>query len=358
MPSGTLRLLMVLPFAMPLALQAQPHHYISLYAPESPAIDGKLDEAAWQDTPWTTDFIDIQGAGHSAPRFRTRAKMRWDSVAFYIAAELEEPDVWATVRERDAVIFQDNDFEVFIDPDGDTHHYYELEVNAFGTVWDLLLTKPYRDGGRPVDAWDIPGLHVGVDVQGTLNQPGDVDTGWTVELAIPWQAFQSRHRRPRPPQPSEQWRLNFSRVEWQVEVRDGQYHRRQDPATGKLLHEDNWVWTPQDRVNMHRPEHWGYVQFSAATTLEAAEAFAPDPNAAIKKALRGIYYRQWAYRRKHGAYAKELEALAEDFGRVPGTSFTPTLYVTPSLFEVIAPGVDGSTVHIRHDGKVWTTAQQ
>ena len=56
--------------------------------------------------------------------------MLWDDEYFYVAAELEEPDIWATLTERDAVIFYDNDFEIFIDPDGDSHEYYEFEMNA------------------------------------------------------------------------------------------------------------------------------------------------------------------------------------------------------------------------------------
>ena len=51
-----------------------------------------------------------------------------------------------TLTEHDSVIFQDNDFEVFIDPDGDNHNYYEIEINALNTEWDLRLPKPYRDG--------------------------------------------------------------------------------------------------------------------------------------------------------------------------------------------------------------------
>jgi hypothetical protein len=47
-----------------------------------------------------------------------------------------------------SIIFHDNDFEVFIDPDGDNWQYYELEVNARGQVWDLLLIRPYRWGGQ------------------------------------------------------------------------------------------------------------------------------------------------------------------------------------------------------------------
>ena len=71
---------------------------------------------------------------------------------------MEEPDVWGTLTERDAIIYNDNDFEVFIDPDGDTQMYYELEVNPLGTVFDLMLIRPYRDGGPPIIAWDIAGL--------------------------------------------------------------------------------------------------------------------------------------------------------------------------------------------------------
>ena len=91
------------------------------------------------------------------PRFRTRVKMLWDDEALYIAAEMEEPHVWATLTEHDSVIFHDNDFEVFLDPDGDNHLYGELELNALNTTWDLLLTKPYKDGGQAINAWEITG---------------------------------------------------------------------------------------------------------------------------------------------------------------------------------------------------------
>ncbi|CEN48597.1 hypothetical protein CCAN2_1920045 [Capnocytophaga canimorsus] len=50
----------------------------------------------------------------------------------------------ATLKERDTVIFHNNDFEIFLDPDNDSHNYYEFEINALNTVWDLFLTKPYR----------------------------------------------------------------------------------------------------------------------------------------------------------------------------------------------------------------------
>jgi len=87
---------------------------------------------------------------------------------------LEEPHVWGTLTKPDTVICYDNDFEVFIDPDGDNHEYYEFEMDALNTVWDLLLKKPYRDGGPPVDGWNMERLKSAVHVAGTLNNPTDI----------------------------------------------------------------------------------------------------------------------------------------------------------------------------------------
>ena len=93
-------------------------------------------------------FVDIEGDSRPATSFRTRMKMLWDDEFFYVAADMEEPDLWGTLTARDSVIFHDNDFEVFVDPDGDTHAYYELEVNALGTPWDLMLKPIAMVAGR------------------------------------------------------------------------------------------------------------------------------------------------------------------------------------------------------------------
>ena len=63
--------------------------------------------------------------------FTPRAKMLWDDD--YVGALSEEPHIWATLTERDSVIFHDNDCEVFIDPDADNHQHYEIEINALNT---------------------------------------------------------------------------------------------------------------------------------------------------------------------------------------------------------------------------------
>ncbi|MBZ5620851.1 MAG: carbohydrate-binding family 9-like protein [Acidobacteriia bacterium] len=217
-------------------------------------VDGKLDDAAWRKAPWTDWFIDIRGTSQPKPRFRTRVKMLWDDNFFYVAAELTEPDVWATLTGHDSVIFRDNDFEVFLNPTGDTRNYFEFEINALNTGWDLFLPRPYRQGGKADNSWEIPGLLTAISIAGTLNNPQDRDRGWNVELAFPWSAFTERSGARRP-EPGAEWRVNFSRVEWRVRTVNGKYEKL--PG----LREDNWVWSPQGAIDMHRPEHWGFVKF-------------------------------------------------------------------------------------------------
>ena len=234
----------------------KPKEYTCQRASQKVEIDGKLDDAAWQAAPWTDEFVDIEGDKKPLPRHRTRAKMLWDDEYFYVGAQLDEPHVWGTITERDAVIFQDNDFEVFIDPNSDSREYYEFEMNALNTGWDLFLAKKYKDGGPAINEWNIEGLKTGVHVEGTLNDPSDKDKFWSVEMAFPWKALEEYAHRPSPPHAGDRWRVSFSRVEWQVEVKDGKYVK----VPGKR--EDNWVWSPQGVIDMHEPDRWGFVEFA------------------------------------------------------------------------------------------------
>ena len=51
--------------------------------------------------------------------------------------------------------------------------------------------------------------------------------------------------------------------------------------------EDNWVWSPQDAIDMHRPEKWGYVEF-------ATEAREPrrDETWPARELLMDLYYQR------------------------------------------------------------------
>lgn len=336
-------------------------YYMCFRTPQPLTIDGRLDEEAWKKVYWSEDFLDIEGKNKPKPRFRTRVKMLWDDQYFYIGAELEEPHVWATLKERDSVIYLDNDFEVFIDPDGDTHNYYELEINALNTVWDLLLVKPYRDGGPAIHSWDIQGLKTAVYIDGTLNNPNDKDRGWSVEIAIPWEVLKEAAPFKKKPEPGDKWRVNFSRVEYRTVIENGTYVKAKDPKSGQVLPEDNWTWAPQGVINIHYPEMWGYVQFTATEAGKAKEYCDEDPEAEVKWALRRIYYRQRNFMAGKGHFALNLEELnlAKDKElKIKGWNYPPAIMATESLFEAVYTNKKGEKWHIRQDGLIWKTEKE
>lgn len=231
-------------------------------------IDGRLDEAAWRRAVPTAPFVDIRGEGYPEPVKKTSVRMLWDDRNLYIGAELEEDDIVARLTQRDTIIYHDNDFEVFIDPDGDGQHYFEIENNARGVVFDLMLDKPYRSGGSFFIPWNCEGLQLAVHCDGTLNKSKDKDRRWFVEMAIPFAALKRDFNDPRD---YKVWRINFSRVQW--------LHQGQP--------EENWVWSPTGRVDMHMPDRWGFLRFVDAPV---GARIAPEPMTLD----RGAYKLLWA----------------------------------------------------------------
>lgn len=322
-----------------------PKHYICKRAKEKASIDGNLDKSFWKDAPWSDDFVDIEGDKKPIPLKRTRMKMLWDDEYLYFGAELEEDQIWATLTERDCVIFHDNDFEIFIDPDGDSHNYFEFEMNAFNTIWDLLLTKPYRDKGKAINGWDIRGIKTAVHIKGEMNNPGAKNTSWSVEVAMPFSILKECAAENRLPRIGEYWRINFSRVEWRTEVVNDKYQKCIQPETGKPYPEDNWVWSPTGVINMHYPELWGFVVFA-----EDEADFAIPQDEKIKWELRKLYYRQRNYYEKNGRFCDSFSELkGEDEWTI-----NPTLETTSSLFQISTPCHEGtSRICIKEDGRTW-----
>ena len=111
-----------------------PRQYTANFADAAPVIDGRITDKEWANVPWTENFTDIEGDKQAVPYFNTRLKMIWDKDYLYVAAEVKDPHVWAYVKNHDEVVFQDNDFEIFIDPDNDAQQYFEIEVNAINSV--------------------------------------------------------------------------------------------------------------------------------------------------------------------------------------------------------------------------------
>jgi hypothetical protein len=179
--------------------------------------------------------------------------------------------------------------------------------------------------------WDIPGMKTAVYVDGTINDPRDTDRGWSVEFAIPWSVLTEYAHKPCPPENGDMWRVNFSRVEVVHEIVTADY-TPQDRTNNAYrrkegIPEDNWVWSPQGVINMHCPEKWGYVRFSASTGDH--EKFHPDPTAPARTVLLDIYYAQRDFHTEHNSWASSLTDLGLDYRGGSFLTRAPVLEMTP-----------------------------
>lgn len=253
-----------------------------------PAMNGRLDDPAWQAAERSPRFVDM--ATGAPGFFDTRAAALWDDECLYVGFWVEEPLVRARHTERDSLLFQENDIELFIDG-GDC--YYEFEINALGTVYevffiwqdaykrggrfdvpefDLLDTKALSFGGdedrRPESFWlgthprgcrwafrhwDFPGMRSAVHVDGKINDDSVIDRGWTVELAFPWEGMKwLADGRSLPPRDGDEWRMFFGRFqELNVAGQEVDPH----PA---------WCWNRHGIYDTHMPERFTRVRFSTA----------------------------------------------------------------------------------------------
>ncbi|MGN0299425.1 MAG: carbohydrate-binding family 9-like protein [Lachnospiraceae bacterium] len=340
------------------AISFQPPVYICRYNDKPFTLDGNLLKDFWKDIPFTDEFIDIEGPIRPMPRFSTRAKMAWDKEHLYIGAILYGDEIWGTLTERESVIFYDNDFEIFIDPDSDTQQYYEYEMNAKNTVWDLMLTKAYHDMGKPVNGFDFHGLRSAVYIDGTLNDPSAQNKYWSVEVVLPFSALSECAAQNRPPVDGEYYRLNFSRVQWLVDIVENTYKKRLKPDGSGPLPEDNWVWAPTGVINIHYPELWGFLFFSESNQSDDHYVI---PNDEYRKwELRKLYYAEQAHLDENGCYTDQLDVLLSILRRLSPCKENSTVAELPyrvqttrHTFEISCPDCDGiGELSIFSDGKV------
>lgn len=251
-----LQILIVL--SMPLSLQGQQVSHKIHYTNQHIRIDGRLEESDWQKAEVIKLESEIRGAAFEPPQQRTEVRMLWGEQYLYLHATIYELHIVATLQARDAIVYRDNDFEVFIDTDRDGKRYFEIEVNALNTIMDLYMDRPYKLRGNALLSFDIP-LESAVYIAGTLNNGYDTDTYWAVEMKIP-KSHVIDHGEKKTINDGETWLMNFSRVQWDYQWQDGRYQKVPAPGTEKF-EEKNWVWYPTGKIDIHLPEKWAAVRF-------------------------------------------------------------------------------------------------
>jgi hypothetical protein len=278
--------------------------YRAFRVEHAPTVDGHLDKPVWAAAPRTKRFVDIGTGGPAL--FDTHAAIVWDDSALYISFAAQDPHVTAVNTMRDSLVFFENDLEVFIDG-GES--YYELEFNAFGTVYEVfyIWRDSYQVGGKwdvpqfdvhsrrthsfagdhaatAANFWsgdhprgtrwafldyDLPGLEVAVHVDGSINDPSLVDEGWSAEVRIPWSGLTDlAGGRSLPPRDGDTWSIFLGRFQ-QLATRD--------PAQPVSL---GWAANAHGVNDTHIPESWTRVTFDTQL-LDVEVGRDIDPPAAI-----------------------------------------------------------------------------
>jgi hypothetical protein len=172
-------------------------------------INGVIDDVAWDEAQELRDF-GVFWQKRKA-RTATTARLLWDANYLYFCAEMEDHDLYASVKERNGMTWNDDVFELFFKPDAKKLAYYEFQVNALNTQLELFLPSRGSGGYARFAPTTRLGMESAVRLRGTLNKWEDKDKGWTVEGRIPWTAFKATGGRPRP---GARWRFALCRYDY------------------------------------------------------------------------------------------------------------------------------------------------
>ncbi len=206
---------------------------------KAPRLDGELSDEVWGHAHSTAAFVETRRGGPAA--FEASAKLLWDARFLYVAVEVQDALLRASETARDSHLWEQDCVELMIDPDGDGRDYFELQVSPRGAVFDTRYES--RRQPKPFGHldWDS-GARVGVSTRGTIDDR-EPDAGYSVEIAIPWQAFSLDGERVSPPEIGDRWRANLYVMDLGAE--------RQQAA----------AWSPLGIGDFHVPRRFGILAF-------------------------------------------------------------------------------------------------
>lgn len=186
-----MRLVLLLLSCVPLAAQPSVPRYEVKRAAKPIVVSGKLDDPAWKNA-GSIEFIFPWDAQTGAKQ-KTTARLLWDDQYLYVGYDCEDADIVAVHTERDDPTYLDDAVEIFLNPKpSQTGIYYGLEMNARAVLYDYLM----YDASYAMKRFNLSGVKLLTNIRGTLNARGDQDSGWTLEVAIPWENFDELAKRP------------------------------------------------------------------------------------------------------------------------------------------------------------------
>ncbi len=190
--------------------------YRCVKLPASHSLDGRIDKDDWNNVK-PVSFVDAVTG--STPRQKTWAKFGWTDSHLWAGFHCEDTAIVANLTEHDhRDLWTENVVEVFLDPLGSRHVYYELQVNCRNTGFDGIIHLASgaegigaRGGMQCFTDWNPPTFQHAVTGRGKFNGSAEFDEYWDVELCIAFNEFYMTGQIP--PKPGEKWLFNTFRVD-------------------------------------------------------------------------------------------------------------------------------------------------
>lgn len=172
--------------------EAQKPRYEVRRAAAPVTIDGHVTAEEWSQASPAVEFI-FPWDQQTGAKQKTHARLLWDDTNLYVAYEVEDTDIVAQFTERDAWVYRDDTVEIFLNVlPSQIVGYYAVEVNVRGAMMDYFCDNAQYY----IKRFQMEGVKLGIQIDGTLNQRDDTDRGWSVEMAIPWENFSDMARPP------------------------------------------------------------------------------------------------------------------------------------------------------------------
>jgi|GEM_PF-5650475 len=146
--------------------------YACQFVADPPQVDGDISDSAWSIASWADVIAQQSVEPNNATR--VRAKLLWDDVYLYFAAEVYDATPRCVHFERDQNVWNDDCFEIYVSPEGHGR-FYELDINSAGAVWDSFGLPHHTGRHQHIRSWTAPSLKVK-----TRQHEG----GWTLEGRI------------------------------------------------------------------------------------------------------------------------------------------------------------------------------
>lgn len=175
-------------------------------------IDGKLDEETWKHAlkidRFYNKFVSTDPESFAPASTQAVAYLAWDNKNLYLAADIEDMDIVSGTKGRDAILWRQDVLEIFIKPQKDSFHYYELEFSPYGDILDIFWpSRALRSQFATCVKWNAD-ISCVAKAKGTINNWRDKDEGWTVEVSIPLAAFSETTQ---PPKPGDTWTFTIAK---------------------------------------------------------------------------------------------------------------------------------------------------